>query len=66
MNITSELAGVPKQSAPIYCATKAAMHSFTKALRYQLEHTASKVFEIVPVLVETEMIKGRGKGKITP
>lgn len=66
VNITSALAVVPKQSAPIYCATKAAMRSFTKALRYQLENTAVQVFEIVPALVDTEMTKGRGKGKITP
>lgn len=66
VNITSALASVPKQSAPIYSATKAAMHNFTKALRYQLEDTSVKVFEIIPALVDTEMTKGRGKGKITP
>lgn len=66
VNITSALAVVPKQSAPIYCATKAAMHSFTKTLRYQLEDTSVRVFEIVPALVDTDMTQGRGKGKITP
>lgn len=66
INVTSALALIPKQSAPIYCATKAAMHSFTKALRYQLEDTPVKTFEIIPALVETEMTKGRGKNKITP
>lgn len=66
VNITSALALVPKQSAPVYCATKAAMHNFTKALRYQLENTSVKVFEIMPALVDTEMTKGRGKNKITP
>lgn len=66
VNVTSALALVPKQSAPVYCATKAAMRSFTKALRYQLASTSVRVFEIVPALVDTEMTKGRGKGKITP
>lgn len=33
VNVTSALAVVPKQSAPVYCAAKAAMHSFTKGLR---------------------------------
>ena len=66
VNITSALALVPKKSAPIYCATKAAMHNFTKGLRYQLEKTSVKVFEIIPALVDTDMTKGRGKGKITP
>ncbi len=66
INITSALALIPKQSAPIYGATKAAMHNFTKALRYQLESTPVKVFEIIPALVDTAMTTGRGKGKISP
>jgi len=66
VNISSALAVVPKQSAPIYCATKAAIHNFTKALRYQLEKTPVKVFEIIPTLVDTEMTKGRGKNKVSP
>ena len=66
VNVSSALAVVPKQSAPIYCATKAAMHNFTKALRYQLEKTPVKVFEIIPAMVDTEMTKGRGKNKISP
>jgi len=65
INVSSSLAFVPKQSAPVYCATKAAMHIFTKSLRYQLENTI-KVFEIIPPLVDTDMTKGRGKGKISP
>lgn len=66
VNVSSGLAFAPKKSAPIYCGTKAAMHNTTKALRYQLENTAIKVFEIIPPLVETPMTEGRGKGKITP
>jgi len=66
VNVSSALAVVPKQSAPIYCATKAAMHNFTKSLRYQLEKTPVKVFEIIPAMVDTEMTKGRGKNKISP
>ena len=66
VNISSALAVVPKQSAPIYCATKAAIHNFSKALRYQLEKTPVKVFEIIPTLVDTEMAKGKGKNKVSP
>jgi uncharacterized oxidoreductase len=66
VNVSSVLAVVPKQSAPIYCATKAAIHNFSKALRHQLEKTPIKVFEIIPALVDTEMAKGRGKNKISP
>ncbi len=66
INISSGLAIVPKQSAPIYCASKAALHSFTRALRWQLEDTTVKVFEIIPPIVDTPMTAGRGKGKISP
>lgn len=65
VNISSGLAFAPKKSAPIYCATKSAIHNGTKAIRYQLENTAVKVFEIVPPLVETAMTEGRGKAKIS-
>lgn len=66
INITSALARVPKQSAPVYCATKAGLSGFSKALRYQLEGTPVKVFEIIPALVDTAMTRGRGRGKISP
>jgi short-subunit dehydrogenase involved in D-alanine esterification of teichoic acids len=64
VNISSALGMVPKRSAPIYCATKAATHIFTKALRYQL--TDVKIFEVIPPLVATQMTEGRGIGKISP
>jgi uncharacterized oxidoreductase len=68
VNISSGLAIVPKASAPIYCATKAAMHGFSKALRYQFEDAGGhvKVFEVLPPLVDTDMTRGRGSGKISP
>jgi uncharacterized oxidoreductase len=66
VNVSSGLAFAPKKSAPIYCGTKAALHNATKALRYQLEQTSVKVFEIIPPLVDTAMTAGRGKGKISP
>jgi uncharacterized oxidoreductase len=66
INVSSALAFAPKKSAPIYCATKAAIHNGTKALRYQLKCTSVKVFEIIPPLVETAMTTGRGQGKFLP
>lgn len=66
VNLTSGLAYVPKENAPVYCAAKAALQSFTSSIRYQLEETNIKVFELIPPLVETEMTKGRGRDKITP
>lgn len=66
VNVSSGLAFVPKRSAPVYCATKAGLHSFTKALRYQLEGTNITVMELIPPLVDTQMTQGRGTGKISP
>jgi len=59
INVSSFLGIVPKRSAPGYCATKAALHAFSKSLRYQLEDTSIKVFEIITPLVDTDMTKGR-------
>jgi len=64
VNVSSGLAIVPKMDAPVYCGTKAGIHIFSKALRYQLKKV--KVFEIIPPLVDTAMTEGRGKGKISP
>ncbi len=66
INVSSALAFHPKRSAPIYCASKAALHNASRALRYQLEKSPVKVFEIIPPLVDTPMTEGRGGGKITP
>ncbi|XXF78637.1 SDR family NAD(P)-dependent oxidoreductase [Myxococcaceae bacterium GXIMD 01537] len=66
VNVTSGLALVPKQSSPVYCATKAALRSFSTSLRWQLEGTRVQVFEALPPLVDTEMTRGRGTRKLSP
>ncbi|MDY0091714.1 MAG: SDR family NAD(P)-dependent oxidoreductase [Candidatus Vecturithrix sp.] len=68
INVSSFLGIVPKRSAPIYCATKAALHAFSQSLRYQLQGTPVKVFEIITPLVDTDMTRGRedDTGKISP
>ncbi len=68
INVSSFLGIVPKSSAPIYCATKAALHAFSKSLRCQLQGTPVKVFEIITPLVDTDMTRGRedNAGKISP
>jgi len=65
INLSSGLALAPKKSAPIYCGTKAAVHNVTKALRYQLENTSIKVFEIIPPPVDTAMTKEQKGSKIS-
>ena len=66
INVSSALAFHPKKSAPVYCASKAAIHNVSKSLRYQLADSTVKVFEIIPPLVDTPMTAGRGSGKLSP
>jgi uncharacterized oxidoreductase len=63
VNISSGLAFIPLAAVPVYCATKAAIHSFSLSLRQQLKETSIKVFEIIPPIVDTELHKGEGERK---
>ena len=66
VNVSSALGFVPKQTAPVYCGSKAAVHIFSQALRWQLENSSIKVFEIIPSLVDTPMTQDRDRNKISP
>ncbi|KIC22281.1 MULTISPECIES: SDR family NAD(P)-dependent oxidoreductase [unclassified Leisingera] len=68
VNVTSGLALAPKPLAPVYCASKAGLRSFTRALRYQAEDAGLRVqiTDCVMALAATQMTDGRGRGKISP
>ncbi|HZF64328.1 MAG TPA: SDR family NAD(P)-dependent oxidoreductase [Chitinophagaceae bacterium] len=55
VNVTSGLAFIPLKIVPVYCATKAALHTFTVSLRSQLNKSNIHVFEIAPPIVKTEL-----------
>lgn len=55
VNVSSGLAFVPLPIAPIYCAAKAGLHSFTLSLRVQLRSTRVKVFELAPPMTQTPL-----------
>jgi uncharacterized oxidoreductase len=58
INISSGLAFTPLAVAPVYSASKAAIHSFSMSLRHQLRNTNTRVFEIIPPIVDTELDMG--------
>jgi len=55
INVSSGLAFCPIAGIPVYCATKAALHSFTLSLRHQLRHSSISVVEFVPPIVATAL-----------
>ena len=59
VNVTSGLAYVPLPLKPIYCATKAAMHSYTQSLRIQVRRAGVKVVELAPPAVRTAFNNGQ-------
>ena len=67
VNVSSCLAFVPFIQAPVYSATKAALHSWTRSLRRHLADTDVRVFELLPPPVDTEMTRDlEGISKMTP
>jgi uncharacterized oxidoreductase len=55
MTVTSGLAFLPRADYPTYCATKAAIHSYSQSLRTQLAGTNLQVIELAPPYVQTEL-----------
>lgn len=58
LTVSSGLAFVPLITTPTYCATKAAIHSWSQSLRSQLRDTSIEVLEIAPPAVQTDLMPG--------
>ena len=61
INVTSGLAFVPLTATPTYNATKAALHSYSQSLRFQLRETPVQVIEWVPPAVATDLMPGHAQ-----
>jgi uncharacterized oxidoreductase len=55
VNVSSGLAFVPMARYPVYCASKAFVHSFSLSLRHQLRETSVRVLELAPPWVESDL-----------
>ncbi len=66
MNVSSGLAFVPLAPTPTYCATKAAIHSYSQSLRYQLRGTSTEVLELIPPYVATDLMNGASDPRAMP
>ena len=63
--INSGLALAPKTGSAVYCATKAAIDSLSRSLRYQLADSNIAILQAYLPLVDTAMTSGRGSAKIS-
>ena len=66
VNVSSGLAFLPLALTPTYCATKAAIHSYTESLRYQLRATQIEVLELIPPYVATRLMDGADDPRAMP
>jgi uncharacterized oxidoreductase len=60
------LADIQTPQVPVYSATKAALHSFSRPLRATLADTPVRVFDVLPPLVDTEPVRHLAGAKIPP
>ncbi len=66
VNVSSGLAFVPLTITPTYCATKAAIHSYTQSLRHQLQGSTTDVLELIPPYVATDLMDGASDPRAMP
>jgi uncharacterized oxidoreductase len=66
INVSSVLGFVPMASTAVYSATKAAMHSYSMSLRWQLRDTSVRVLELAPPWVQTDLLNSKEEPRAMP
>jgi uncharacterized oxidoreductase len=66
ITVSSGLAFTPMSLTTVYCATKAAIHSYSMTTRYKLKDTSVKVVEIVPPWVQTDLLNSKDNPNAMP
>lgn len=66
VHVSSMLAYLPLAAVSVYCATKAALHSFVMSQRYTLRDTSIEVLEIAPPYVQTPLLNGESDPRAMP
>jgi uncharacterized oxidoreductase len=64
--VSSVLGFIPMATAAVYCATKAALHSYSQSLRFKLRNSSVRVLEVIPPWVRTELLNSSGEPDAMP
>jgi len=66
INVSSVLAFVPMAMSAVYSSTKAALHSYTMSLRWNLKDTSVDVLELSPPWVQTDLLNSKEEPRAMP
>lgn len=66
VNVSSVLAFVPMAMSAVYSSTKAALHSYTMSLRWNLKDTSVDVLELSPPWVQTDLLNSKEEPRAMP